>query len=371
MIVTTADLKDDYDVIGPVYFQLSNKGFFSSKFSELEAYYQNELDQYKKRGQIDKKRQLDWGAFGYALVFDTLEVSPGHGLFDRAFFISVEELKKRAKQLGADAVIGMRQDIDIDSQGFQFFYLQMYGTAIKLKSKTSKPAENSKDELSEFKEAIEKKRKFEEAAQIIYEGLTNVEQLVQVLDGKIEQDREFYDYLVQYPKFVESESFSRIVKEHEGGYADRMKERQEMERQKAAEEEVRKIEEAKLKEKEDFLRRVEDGKNNLTKIETLLHEVHAALEQARAEEETQMRKRFGKDFSEALVLYRKAQTNGDDAERMCLKTLDVFKQAMKEFSEFDSSLLAKVEKLAADARQSYSLANKKLAALRRSRADYL
>jgi len=188
---------------------------------------------------------------------------------------------------------------------------------------------------------------------------------VQVLDSKIEQDREFYDYLVQYPKFIESGDFSRIVKEHEGGYAGRMEQRQEMERQKAAEEDARKIEAAKRKEKEDFLRRVEDGKNSLTKIEALLHEVHAALEQARAEEETQMRKRFGKDFSEALVLYRKAQTNGDDAERMCLKTLDVFKQAMKEFSEFDSSLLAKVEKLAADARQSYSLANEKLAALRR------
>jgi uncharacterized protein YbjQ (UPF0145 family) len=35
--------------------------------------------------------------------------------------------------LGADAVIGMRQDIDLDTNGFQFFYLQMYGTAVKFK----------------------------------------------------------------------------------------------------------------------------------------------------------------------------------------------------------------------------------------------
>ena len=28
--------------------------------------------------------------------------------------------------LGTDAIIGMRQDIDLDTSGFQFFYLQMY-----------------------------------------------------------------------------------------------------------------------------------------------------------------------------------------------------------------------------------------------------
>ena len=38
--------------------------------------------------------------------------------------------------MGADAVIGMRQDIDIDTNGFSYFYLQMYGTAVRLKNKT-------------------------------------------------------------------------------------------------------------------------------------------------------------------------------------------------------------------------------------------
>lgn len=35
MIVTTGDLKEDYDVIGPVYFQISNKGLFGSALSKL------------------------------------------------------------------------------------------------------------------------------------------------------------------------------------------------------------------------------------------------------------------------------------------------------------------------------------------------
>ncbi len=35
IIVTTCDLKQEYEVIAPVYFQLSNKGVFSSTFSKL------------------------------------------------------------------------------------------------------------------------------------------------------------------------------------------------------------------------------------------------------------------------------------------------------------------------------------------------
>lgn len=35
--------------------------------------------------------------------------------------------------LGADTVICMKQDIDLDTNGFAYFYLQMYGTAVKIK----------------------------------------------------------------------------------------------------------------------------------------------------------------------------------------------------------------------------------------------
>lgn len=53
--------------------------------------------------------------------------------FDKAFFIAVSELQVRAEKIGADAIIGMRQDIDMDTNHFQNFYLQMYGTAVKYK----------------------------------------------------------------------------------------------------------------------------------------------------------------------------------------------------------------------------------------------
>ena len=125
MPVTTCDIKRDYDIIAPVYFQLSNKGVFSSTFSQLVSKSTDKLSNMKRSGMISREK-ADWG-FLYG------EWSVGQNDFEKAFYIAVEELKLRAMQLGADAIIGMRQDIDLDTNGFAFFYLQMYGTAVKFK----------------------------------------------------------------------------------------------------------------------------------------------------------------------------------------------------------------------------------------------
>ncbi len=128
IVVTTADIKEDYDIIGPVYVQVSNKGFLSSTFSNLISEYEEELRIIKNAGQISSSRP-DWG-FLYG------EWSVGQNDFEKAFYVSTQELKKRAFYLGADAIVGMRQDIDLDTSGFQYFYLQMYGTAVRLKKHT-------------------------------------------------------------------------------------------------------------------------------------------------------------------------------------------------------------------------------------------
>ena len=125
MPVTTGDVKHDYEILGPVYFQVSNKGLFSNALSNLTKQYEAEIADAKKQGQVGERR-ADWG-FLYG------EFSVGQSDFEKAFFVAVQELKKRAAMLGADAVVGMRQDIDLDTNTFQFFYLQMYGTAVKFK----------------------------------------------------------------------------------------------------------------------------------------------------------------------------------------------------------------------------------------------
>lgn len=123
IIVTTGDLKREYEIIGPVYFQVSNKGIFSSALSVLVTQYAKELQQMQKNGAISAERD-DWG-FLYG------EWSVGQSDFEKAFYIAIQELKKRAALLQADAIIGMRQDIDLDTNGFTFFYMQMYGTAVR------------------------------------------------------------------------------------------------------------------------------------------------------------------------------------------------------------------------------------------------
>lgn len=123
VIVTTGDLKEDYEIIGPVFFQVSNKGIFSSTLSELVNKYSAEIEEMKNNALMSERR-TDWG-------FLWGEYSVGQNDFEKAFFVATQELKKRALMLGGDAVVCMRQDIDLDTNEFQYFYLQMYGTVVK------------------------------------------------------------------------------------------------------------------------------------------------------------------------------------------------------------------------------------------------
>lgn len=123
VIVTTGDLKEDYEIIGPVFFQVSNKGIFSSTLSDLVNKYSAEIEEMKNHALMSERRS-DWG-------FLWGEYSVGQNDFEKAFFVATQELKKRAVMLGGDAVVSMRQDIDLDTSGFQYFYLQMYGTVVK------------------------------------------------------------------------------------------------------------------------------------------------------------------------------------------------------------------------------------------------
>jgi uncharacterized protein YbjQ (UPF0145 family) len=125
IIVTTGDVKVDYEILGPVYFSVSNKGLFGSQLGTLVKKYKSEIDTLKKESLMSTEK-ADWGVL-YG------EFSAGQNDFDKAFFIAVQELKARASILKADAIICMRQDLDLDTNGFQYFYMQMYGTAVKFK----------------------------------------------------------------------------------------------------------------------------------------------------------------------------------------------------------------------------------------------
>ena len=125
VIVTTGDLHEKYEVLGPVYFQINNRPMGFSGKSKLSI----KENEYKQIGQ--KNTEKSGVGLMSALFMPVGEFGPGDNKFRTAFYIAVEELKKQAEEMGGDAVVAMRQDIDIDSNGFQYFYLQMYGTAVK------------------------------------------------------------------------------------------------------------------------------------------------------------------------------------------------------------------------------------------------
>ncbi|MBR3354584.1 MAG: heavy metal-binding domain-containing protein [Oscillospiraceae bacterium] len=141
VIVTTADLHVPYDIIGPVFYQLNDAGL-GGAFREIYRQYEEELNEWEAQGQSSNDKGSTFETLG--AVVNLISIIGGgmqdrdllggaHSAFDKAFYIATQELKNRALLLGGNAIVGMRQDIDLDTNGFQHFYLQMYGTAVKIK----------------------------------------------------------------------------------------------------------------------------------------------------------------------------------------------------------------------------------------------
>lgn len=125
VIVTTGDIRQDYEIIGPIFYQISNKGFFSSKLSNLMKKYDDEIK------ELEQNQNSVVGEIAMRLLIG--EFSVGESEFEKAFFISTEELKRKVLAIGGNGIVHMRMDIDLDTEGFAYFYLQMYGTAVKIK----------------------------------------------------------------------------------------------------------------------------------------------------------------------------------------------------------------------------------------------
>lgn len=77
VIVTTGDITQPYDILGPVYFQVSNKGLLSSSLDKLMGYYSAEIKRMRSQGSMSEFRS-DWG-FLYG------EWSVGQSSFEAAF----------------------------------------------------------------------------------------------------------------------------------------------------------------------------------------------------------------------------------------------------------------------------------------------
>lgn len=148
--VTTCDLHSKYKIIGPVYYQINDS--LRSNLKDKVEEYQKMLGNMKTDGLLAEnsfsKFENASALLGILEILSTGGLSESTkdlfgqncNLFDICFFIAIEELKKRAYKMGANAIIGMKQDLDLDTNGFQHFYLQAYGTAVKI--------DTSNDELT-------------------------------------------------------------------------------------------------------------------------------------------------------------------------------------------------------------------------------
>lgn len=117
ILVTTMDLKQDYDIIGPVYFQIHNGGFLKSSPWQIHLKkHATAFEAKKKLGTMSTGRTWDWNETD----------------LEKAFFICTEELKERGQVMEADAIIGLREDTDWPMDGGNFS-MQMYGTAVRFK----------------------------------------------------------------------------------------------------------------------------------------------------------------------------------------------------------------------------------------------
>lgn len=84
--------------------------------------------------ELSPTNKFDGGVYLVSLLDTSFEFegSIGQSGFDRAFYMCVAEMKMRAYQLGGNAIIGMKMDFDLDTTNASSFYLQMYGTVVKI-----------------------------------------------------------------------------------------------------------------------------------------------------------------------------------------------------------------------------------------------
>ena len=116
--ITTMDWNQrPYEVLGTVYFQIRNVG---KPYNELMKTYQPILDEMKAAEKIPNSPRGFFNTTGSDL--------------EQCFFIGQEALKNRARILGADAIIGFKEDTDFPWESQSLFFMQMYGTAIRFVS---------------------------------------------------------------------------------------------------------------------------------------------------------------------------------------------------------------------------------------------
>jgi hypothetical protein len=146
MPVTSGDLKVKYKILGTVFFSIGTRGGMGAEFNRLKDVYLHQLSVSKHKGQLSSSSSgvgqtiggigLD-GAGDIGLAMQYAGASFRSNDMEVAFHILVGELQMRASYLGANAIVGFRQNIELDSNANVInFFANAYGTAVKIEDET-------------------------------------------------------------------------------------------------------------------------------------------------------------------------------------------------------------------------------------------
>jgi len=141
MLVTTGDINSKYKILGVVFFSLGTRGGMATEFNRLKDVYLHRLAIIKQKGQLssagksagqtiagigfDGNGDIDFSVQHAGASFNSNDM-------EIAFHILMSELQVRATHLGADAIVGFRHNVELDSNSNVInFFANSYGTAVK------------------------------------------------------------------------------------------------------------------------------------------------------------------------------------------------------------------------------------------------
>ena len=122
--VTTTDIKRDYVIIGPVFYQINDAGSGKMIFQKQKE-YRNVINSLKDQNQlVNQKASISEALGTISSFFELINtgyisastkdlLGNGHTQFDEAFFISVEELKNRLIGRGTETIDKINERLSI------------------------------------------------------------------------------------------------------------------------------------------------------------------------------------------------------------------------------------------------------------------
>ena len=116
VVVSTTLLSEPFTTLGPVYTLTTNM--------------KGTLDAAAKKLGVDVQAISNTEVLSAAIFGDSVA---NFQAFPVAFAVCVEQLKRQAASIGADAVIGVQMNFDLDRSalGLSAFTMQLFGTAVR------------------------------------------------------------------------------------------------------------------------------------------------------------------------------------------------------------------------------------------------